>query len=61
MLKNKKCIFCKKRKNIIVGCRYCKRPFCLSHIHDFSHNCKCKQIENKNKLEKIIPKKINKI
>ena len=60
----KRCNFCKKKKSFIVSqCNHCKKYFCLSHIHEFSHVCKNYKKSPKPKIILVnsIPKKIKKI
>lgn len=49
-----RCKFCKKKKSILLDCRYCKKDYCSKCIDIISHKCSnlddCKK-RKKNELE----------
>jgi predicted nucleic acid binding AN1-type Zn finger protein len=65
-----RCEYCKKKKGMLLDCRYCKNEYCSKCICLENHKCKniedCKkrkrnELENKLNLEKSEKNKIIKI
>ena len=65
-----KCILCKKKKGILLDCKYCKKEYCSKCIDIISHKCpnlddckKRKRDELKDRLflEKVESDKLIKI
>ena len=65
-----KCISCKKKKGILLDCKYCKKEYCSKCIDIISHKCpnlddckKRKRDELKDRLflEKVESDKLIKI
>ena len=60
-----KCNKCRKKSHIYFECTICEKIHCLKHRYPESHVCltitETQKEEKKVKLEKIIPKKIDKI
>ena len=65
-----KCKYCKKKKSILINCKYCKNEYCSNCINIIDHICKnaddCKkrkryELENKLNSEKVIADKIIRI
>ena len=65
-----RCNFCKKKKSILLDCKYCKIDFCAKCIDILNHQCNnlddCKkrkrdELENKLYSEKVEGLKIIKI
>lgn len=61
-----KCNKCRKKTHIHFECTICEKTHCLKHRYPESHIClintpDSKKEEDKVKMEKIIPKKIEKI
>tara|TARA_Y100000591_G_C21729143_1_gene643070 strand:- start:124 stop:327 length:204 start_codon:yes stop_codon:yes gene_type:complete len=65
-----RCKFCKKKKSILIDCKYCKNEYCSKCINIIDHKCKnaddCKkrkrdELENKLNSEKVVADKIIRI
>ena len=65
-----RCKFCKKKKGILLDCRYCKEEYCTKCIDIISHKCSnsddCKkrkrdELKDRLFLEKVESDKLIKI
>lgn len=52
MVRCKKCKKSLKNVAMRVICEHCKKTFCLSHVHTFSHDCKSENLKYERELKK---------
>jgi predicted nucleic acid binding AN1-type Zn finger protein len=58
-----RCCNCKKKTHIVFSCSICNKKHCLKHRYVDKHDCIESEDNIKEKLilEKVVPKKIDKI